>query len=216
MYGSQNGVITPADLLIIGNDLGVWVSIDGAESWHRLRANLPTVPVHDLTIHPRENDLVLGTYGRAVWVGDITLLRQLSAEILAKPFHLFEVEPRAFCGLRALGNFHLFGDRYRAAANGRDALVIQYTLATAVDGGARVTITDNAGTEIAALEGPAEVGLNRAFWDMRPDAPPEEDDWRSRMRRFNTRPLPPGDYRITVQVGDHEGTTIGTLRDRLR
>jgi hypothetical protein len=207
---------TNADLMVIGNDLGVWVSIDGAESWHRLRANLPTVPVHDLTIQSRESDLILGTYGRAVWVGDITPLRQLSAEILAKTFHLFEVEPRAFYGLRALGNFHLFGDRYLAAANEPDALVIQYTLATSVDGGARVTITDSAGNEIAALEGPAEVGLNRAFWDMRPDSPPEDDDWRSRMRRFNTPPLPPGSYRITVRVGGHEATTIGTIRARLR
>ena len=91
------------NLLIVGNDLGVWVSIDGGAAWQRLKADLPTVPVHDLTIHPRENDLVLGTYGRGIFVGDITHLQELSAGIFAKPLHLFAVEPRAAYGFRALG-----------------------------------------------------------------------------------------------------------------
>ncbi|MEZ5001153.1 MAG: hypothetical protein R2727_11200 [Bacteroidales bacterium] len=40
--------------------------------WNRLKANIPTVVVRDLLVHPRENDLVIGTYGRAVWIGDIS------------------------------------------------------------------------------------------------------------------------------------------------
>jgi hypothetical protein len=75
-----------ANLLIVGNDRGVWVSIDGGSRWERLKANLPTVPVHDLTIHPRENDLALGTYGRGIFLADITHLQELSADVLAKPF----------------------------------------------------------------------------------------------------------------------------------
>ena len=76
----------------------------------RLKANLPTVPVHDLTVHPRENDLVIGTYGRGIFVGDITHLQELSAATLAKPFHLFTPEPRAAYQFRTLGNFHLYVD----------------------------------------------------------------------------------------------------------
>ncbi len=64
------------DLLIAGNDLGVWVSIDAGANWSRLKANLPAVAVHDLTVHPRENDLVIGTYGRGIWVGDIRPLQE--------------------------------------------------------------------------------------------------------------------------------------------
>jgi len=205
-----------ADLLVVGNDLGVWVSIDAAATWHRLQANLPTAPVHDLTIHSREADLVVGTYGRAVWVGDITPIRQLTAEVLEAPLHLFDIEPRAFYGMRALGNFHLFGDRYLEAPNEPDGLVIQYLLEAAHDGGATVIVADAAGIEIATLSGPAEPGLNRVRWDMRPGDAPTGDDWRSRMRRFNTPPLPPGDYRITVQAGDYEATTIGTIREPIR
>jgi ligand-binding sensor domain-containing protein len=72
------------NLLVIGNDIGVFVSVDAGARWSQLKANLPTVAVHDLTIHPRENDLVIGTYGRALWTGDITPLQELSAEVMDK------------------------------------------------------------------------------------------------------------------------------------
>ena len=53
-------------LLIVGSDIGVFASIDGGGRWFRLKANLPDVAVHDLMIHPRENNLVIATYGRAL------------------------------------------------------------------------------------------------------------------------------------------------------
>jgi photosystem II stability/assembly factor-like uncharacterized protein len=202
------------DLLIVGNDLGVWVSIDQGEAWHRLRANLPTAPVHDLTVHPRENDLVLGTYGRAVWVGDVSLLQELDADVLAAPFHAFEIEPRPFYGFRALGNYHLFGDRYLAAPNEPEGLVVRYWLAEAADGPASIRITDIAGTEISALEGPAEAGLNEVIWDLRPGAAAAGDDWRSRMRRFNMPPAGPGAYRVDIRAGAFEATRIGRVLER--
>ena len=70
------------NLLVVGNDIGVFVSIDSGASWSRLKANLPTVSVTDLVIHPREGDLVLGTYGRGFWTGDITPLQELTPEVL--------------------------------------------------------------------------------------------------------------------------------------
>ena len=156
-----------ANLLIVGNDLGVWVSIDAGAAWTRLKANLPTVPVHDLTIHPRENDLVLGTYGRGIFIGDITHLQELSAEVLAKPLHLFAVEPRAAYGFRALGNFDLFGNKYIEVPNEPDALVINYYLRATQDGGAQVTICGHHGRPVAELKGPSEAGINRVQWNMR-------------------------------------------------
>ncbi len=202
-------------LLYVGNDLGVWVSVDGAESWHRLRGNLPVVPVHDLTVHPREADLVLGTYGRAVWSGDVTALRQFSGEVSETAFHVFTPEPRAFYGMRALGNYHLFGDRYQSTPNEADALTIEYLLGESARDGATIVVSDGAGNEIATLVGPAEAGLNRVRWDMRPGAAPAGDDWQSRMRRFRTEPLPPGDYGIMVRAGSHSATVTGTIRARI-
>jgi len=201
------------NLLIVGNDLGVWVSIDAGAAWTRLKANLPTVPVHDLTIHPRENDLVLGTYGRGIFLGDITHLQELSTSVLAKPFHLFAVEPRAAYNFRAQGNFHLFGNAYIEVPNEPDALIVNYALRARDAAGARVTIADIKGTEIAQLKGPAEAGLNRVPWNMRAGAAPAG----GRGGRGGVGPtLPAGEYRITVEVTGHKETAVGRIRERLR
>jgi photosystem II stability/assembly factor-like uncharacterized protein len=204
-----------ANLLIVGNDLGVWVSIDGGGAWTRLRANLPTVPVHDLTIHPRENDLVLGTYGRGLFVGDITHLQEVSAEVLSKPLHLFHVEPRAAYGFRAQGNYHLFGNKYVAVPNEPDALVVKYYLSAKQDGGARVTISDIKGDQIAQLKGPSEAGLNRVEWNMRAGAAATATG-RGGFGGRGGPAVPAGDYRITVEVGGQQQMTVGRIRERIR
>ena len=64
------------DVLYIGTDLGVYVSGNGGGSWHSLGVNLPTTPVHDLDIHPRDGELVIGTHGRSVFVLDLTAVRE--------------------------------------------------------------------------------------------------------------------------------------------
>jgi hypothetical protein len=201
------------NLLIVGNDIGVWVSIDGGGAWTRLKANLPTVPVHDLTVHPRENDLVLGTYGRGIFIGDITHLQELSVEVVGKPFHVFAVEPRTAYNFRAQGNFHLFGNAYIQVPNEPDALVINYSLRAKDEAGARVTIADIKGAEIAQLKGPSEAGLNRVLWNMRAGAAPTG----GRGGRGGAGPtLPAGEYRITVDVGGSKETVVGRIRERLR
>jgi photosystem II stability/assembly factor-like uncharacterized protein len=79
-------------LLFAGTERGVWVSFDDGAHWQRLQRNLPPVAVHDLQI--KEGDLVAGTHGRSFWIlDDITPLRELSAEAVAKPTYLFTPRP---------------------------------------------------------------------------------------------------------------------------
>jgi photosystem II stability/assembly factor-like uncharacterized protein len=83
------------NLLFVGNEVGVFVSIDRGETWAQLKNNLPTVPVDDIVIHPRDNDLVLGTHGRGIWImHDITPLEEISDAVLNADAHLFSA-PRA-------------------------------------------------------------------------------------------------------------------------
>ena len=74
------------DLLFVGTELGLWVSLDGGRQWAQFKGgDLPNVAVRDIAIHPRDHDLVLATHGRGIWiVDDITPLRALTAEMLAK------------------------------------------------------------------------------------------------------------------------------------
>src|SRR5262249_39820707 len=67
------------DLLYVGTEFGLFISIDAGASWHK-HPGLPTVPVHDLVVHPRDRELVIGTHGRGIYVMDVRPLQDLSAE----------------------------------------------------------------------------------------------------------------------------------------
>ena len=68
------------NLLFLGTDNGLWVSYDGSESWQHYTHGFPAVQVADLKIHPREHDLIIGTFGRAAWIlDDIRPLRAIAS-----------------------------------------------------------------------------------------------------------------------------------------
>ena len=200
------------DLLIVGNDLGVWVSLKAGAGWMRLKADLPTVPVHDLIVHPRENDLVLGTYGRGIFIGDISHLQELSTATVDKPLHLFAIEPRTPYQFRAHGNYHLYGDAFIEVPNEPEALVINYFLRDKGEGNAQVTITDASGQTVVTLSGPAERGVNRVLWNMRRASPGGGRGGGAGGAAL----LPAGDYRVTVSIGSLQQTAVGRIRDRAR
>lgn len=80
------------NILYVGTDHGVYVSLDGGNSYHAFAEGLPNTPIHDLIIHPREKDLVLGTHGRGIYIGDVSLIQQLNSEVLAKTLHAFSMD----------------------------------------------------------------------------------------------------------------------------
>lgn len=82
-------------LLFVGTDVGAYVSTDRGESWQRFMEGLPTVPVHDLEIHPRDRELIAATHGRSLWIVDIAPLQDLTDQVLANGAALFEPR-RAF------------------------------------------------------------------------------------------------------------------------
>ncbi|MEO1204172.1 MAG: hypothetical protein AAFX10_15825, partial [Pseudomonadota bacterium] len=100
------------DLLFVGNDAGVFVSIDRGANWASLRANMPVVPVKDLVVHPRENDLIAATYGRGLYVADISPLVELNAETVKRKIHLFDIEPNVVSrsDRASWGSYHMRGE----------------------------------------------------------------------------------------------------------
>ncbi len=205
-----------ANLLIVGNDLGVYVSITGGAAWTRLEANLPTVAVHDLTVHPREDDLVLATYGRAIWAGDITPLQELTPEVLAKPFHLYAVEPKAQYGFSTQGmNYHLFGDKYIEVPNEPEALVVQYHLGTDINGEALITLSDSAGRMVRQLTGPVRAGLNRVQIPLGGGGGRRGGGAGGRGGGPAAGPLMVGDYTIMVEVAGQKQSVPARVRERI-
>ena len=109
------------DLLFLGTEFGLWVTVDGGGHWVRMNGGLPTVAVRDMEIQRRENDLVLATFGRGFWVlDDFSPLRELTPELLQHRAALFPVRDarlyveRARLGLRAKA---FQGDAFFTAPN---------------------------------------------------------------------------------------------------
>jgi hypothetical protein len=147
------------DLLFVGNDIGVFVSVDDGAHWVHWQANLPTIPVHDLKIHPREGDIVLATYGRALWQGSMLPLRELTNDVLSRPAFLFDIKPAARYDFGTQGmNYALGGDKYLRVPNEPEGIAVTYSLAA--NDSVHVTVTDSAGTVARQVSASGHRGVN--------------------------------------------------------
>ncbi len=175
-------------LLYAGTDTGVLVSWDDGEHWQSLQLNLPVTPVTDLAVHA--NDLVISTFGRALWIlDDVTPLREISPQIAASDAYLF----RPATAMRV--RWENFQDtpypvETPAGKNPPDGAILDYFLKSAPTGELTLTIFDDKGGEVAQFSseakppdlGPANApnywfapavalpkatGVNRFAWDLR-------------------------------------------------
>ncbi len=116
VYALSEDHVNP-DLLFAGTEFGVYFTVDGGKKWIELTGKMPTIAVRDIAVQRRENDLVLGTFGRSFYVLDnYAPLRHVDSELLAKEAHLFGVrDPWMFIRTRSgTGNQ---GGSYYAADN---------------------------------------------------------------------------------------------------
>lgn len=84
------------NIIYVGTDHGVYVSLDRGSTYQAFIEGLPNVPIHDVVVHSREKELVLGTHGRGIYIGDVSLVQQLTNEVLAKSLHVFPVKEMSF------------------------------------------------------------------------------------------------------------------------
>jgi photosystem II stability/assembly factor-like uncharacterized protein len=159
------------NLLYAGTELGLYVSWTGGSQWLPLSlGNLPNVPVNDLVIQEPQNDLIVATHGRSLWIlDDAAPLQQLTADAAAHAAHLFPLRPAYRFAMRAT-RFGI-GDKTFAAPNPPYGALITYYL-DARAASPTLQILDSSGAVIRDLRNaPAEAGLNRVAWDLRYDAP---------------------------------------------
>ncbi|MEM6473727.1 MAG: hypothetical protein AAF802_29480, partial [Planctomycetota bacterium] len=162
------------ELLFIGNDIGVYYTLDRGETWTRLQANLPPTVVRDLLVHPRENDLIIGTYGRGAWVGDISPLQQMNPEVGSEDFHLFDIEPKPqmnYSQQAGWGDYSIKGDNQLRTSNEANGLEVWFNFKSSSDQKAQLTIKDDSGKVVQQREFTAKEGLGRVYWDTRSTAP---------------------------------------------
>jgi hypothetical protein len=171
-------------LLFLGTEFGLYLSVDGGENWSKWTQGFPTVSTMDLAIHPTESDLVIGTFGRSIYVlDDLRPLRALAREgtgLLSRRLKVFEipdarlVEEKTPAGIIFPGAAEYSGTNRPAGAritfltnreNGKEG---KGSVANpARSDSVTVEILDSAGTLLRTLRAHAEQGFNRFTWDLR-------------------------------------------------
>jgi hypothetical protein len=189
-------------LLYLGTEFGLFVSVDGGLEWKRFMTGLPTVRIDDILVHPRDNDLVVGTHGRSIFiVDDITPLQQLSPEVLRSDLHLFEIRPLVqWKNDTQLSRTNGSSKRF-LAENPPPGTAISYYLGADGDGAVEITVSDMTGNTIRTLTGPVQRGINRVQWDGRHDPPPPSAGAPQNPQRNQQRtgpPADPGSYLVKV------------------
>jgi photosystem II stability/assembly factor-like uncharacterized protein len=153
------------NVLYLGTEMGPFVTMNGGRHWMSLQLNMPTLAINDLVVHPRDNDLVLATHGRGIWILDnVAALQELTPEVAARPGHVFTPQPAQqirYANLKA----HT-GDMVFEGENPPAGAVIDYWLSD-VFANQMLTVHDAAGDLVAMLPTEASRGVHRTTWNLR-------------------------------------------------
>ena len=179
-------------LLYCGTETGVYVSFNDGERWQSLQLNLPSSSMRDMVIHG--DDLIVATYGRALWILDnVTPLRQMNGQLTAADVRLLAPAPAVRVRWDVYGDTPLPIET-PTAPNPPDGAVIDYYLRRAPEGDVKLTILDSRGdvvrsfSSVPALLSPLlpnvpsywfappavltrAIGLNRFVWNLRLPSP---------------------------------------------
>ena len=156
------------DLLFLGTEFGLWVSLDGGKQWARYKGgSMPAVAVRDLAIQPRDNDLVIATHGRGIWIiDDITPLRALTPAVLASTAAFLPARPTVQ-RLQAGGGW-ANGDAAFVGSNPPDdAVITYYQRGRHIFGDMKLEVFDQSGKLMATIPTSKRRGLSRVTWSMR-------------------------------------------------
>ena len=182
-------------LLFAGTETGLFVTLSGGEKWTRFTGGFPTVPVDDLVIHPRDNDLIVGTHGRAIYVlDDIGWLSGVtSPAVLTTDVHVFPPRPATVMQLWKHESY--MAQRQFVGPNPPQGGVIAYHLRAPAD--AKIVIRGPDREIVRELQGTGDAGFNRVTWDLRAEPPRDVPNGRGPF-------VLPGNYTAHVSAAGAE------------
>ncbi len=200
------------NLLFLGTESGLFLSLDGGKQWTQFKAGLPDVAVRDIAIHPREGDLLLATHGRGIWiVDDIRCLRGLTPEVLDADAAMLETRPSV---MRLPSSEQRFdASEYRGETLEESAFITYYLRKRHMFGDLKLEIYDGDGRLVSTIPGSKRRGINRVPWPMRlkpPKVPPATNLVPSPYAFYGPR-VPGGTYSVKLIKGKDTYTSLVTL-----
>ena len=206
-----------ANLLYLGTENILYFSLDQGATWQSLMTNLPSSPMYWMDIPEHFNDLVVGTYGRGIWIlDDLTPLQQYTDKVASSSFHLFD--PKDAYRLHPVSSVMQF---FKEPSFGDDppaGTSLHYYQSAEDADSVSIVISNAAGKTIRTIKHKGKKGINRLWWDFREDATtkvlhrtkPFYAPWfqldDKRTRPALTPPMSlmagPGTYTVTLEAGD--------------
>lgn len=195
------------NLLYLATEIGFFISQNGGKNWVELKNNMPTVAFNDMVIHPRDNDLILATHGRGVWILDnLNALQELEAN---KAVQLFSIPTAQMINYTRKGS-HV-GDMIFRGENPQRGAVIDYYLKDAVaKEEISLSIKTLDGELVRKMSADTTMGINRVYWDFNysafpsaprnPKAKEEGSSRRWRSRGMSGPMADPGRYIAELEV----------------
>jgi photosystem II stability/assembly factor-like uncharacterized protein len=194
-YESEN-------LLFLGTEFGLFVTINGGKNWSKFENNMPATAVHFIDMHKETNDIVMGTHGRGVIIiDDISPLRELSQEVLAKDVHFFEsssytmTEDSGFAGS--------FGaeTQFVGASKRSDSRIVYYLKKRHTFGKMKMEVQNMDGTKITDLSPTKSKGINVIYWNFNKNIPKMAEGKTLSFGGFASPRVSAGNYKIIMTKG---------------
>ncbi len=196
------------DLLFLGTELGLWISLDGGKVWSQFKGgDFPNVAVREVQVQARENDLVLATHGRGIWIiDDLTPLRALSDEILQKTTAFLPV--RAIQQRMPANGGWADGDAAFSGENPPNGVAITYYLRTRhIYGPIKLEVFDAANKLVDTITPSKRRGINRVAWNMRVKPPKVPRAAQVAFAASQGPRVPPGLYTFRLTRGSDVAET---------
>ena len=214
-------------LLYLGTENKLYVSFNDGENWQEMMSNLPHAPMYWIDIQEHFNDLVLGTYGRGIWIlDDISPLQQMDENIVKKDIHLFDIKP-SYRFHNVTSSLQMFPEA-STGADPPNGASINYWLKESQQN-VKIIITDSNSDTIKTINEKGSKGINRLWWDFKGESTdeiilrtkPQFAEWvslgdeRKRKLPFSISIMsPPGIYNINLILGDEVVTkSLEVMKD---
>ncbi|WP_024771156.1 WD40/YVTN/BNR-like repeat-containing protein [Aquimarina macrocephali] len=199
------------DLLYLGTEFGLFISINGGKNWSRFTNNMPAAAVHFIDLQKKTNDLVLGTHGRGVIIiDDISPLRQINQQVLVKDVHFFDTKPSIIKEEGGFGGgsteLQFIGDNPSSSAK-----VIYYLKKRHTFGKMTLSVQDQNGNEIVSLVPGKAKGINIVTWNFRKKGPKVAAGKTFTFGGFTAPRVSAGTYKIVLKKGKKQYESAITL-----
>ena len=214
-------------LMFAGTEYGLYISFDKGDTWNKWTSGYPTVSTYDMVIQPRESDLVIGTFGRSLWIlDDINPLREVArsgGQVLNEKIATFKTPSAVMASTKNLPGYYWRGDAMYEGTNRDISAMITYYVNEEKDEKLKVEIADNEGIVVRNFESEVKKGFSRISWRFDKTPVPSAGQinrndqnnqvGRNRQFRIPGAQVIPGEYSVKLSYNGGSSTIKLTVNN---